>query len=297
MTSLDCQVIKGVYFGNEASMGRFGSFFIVFGLLLGTWYLWNYNPSFRNLVAEYVDNGEFLTLEARYTPQQIMETHKKDLLVDSAHNFEEPELKFHPYLLLEVKYLSPDKKTKEGVILWSLVDGEMVINTETWEKSHGFEDTIQANATSNEFKILNAIAKYNGSITRDQLQKELHLEADVYGPWLESARQKHLITQKGDLFQLHFQDPKILITPQTKINQWLVSKPYNHAQRVRAKYSQSQVEKTALAAFGPDFSIKNAFEVFLPIYSIEVLNPDGSVLTSYWNALNGKRIQPKYLNK
>lgn len=278
-------------------MNKLGSILIVIALLSGVWYLWNFNPTFRNYVAEYIDNGEFLTLEARYTPQQIMETHKKDLLVDGEHNFEEPELKFHPYLLLEVKYLSPDKKTKEGVILWSLVDGEMVINTETWEKSHGFEDTIQANANSNEFKILNALAKNHGFMTKDQLQKELHLEPDVYAPWVESARQKHLITQKGDLYQLHFQDPKILIAPQTKINQWLVSKPYNHAQRVRAKYTQSQIEKIAHAAFGPDFSIRNGIEVFLPIYSIEVLNPDGSVLTSYWNALNGQRIQPKYLGK
>lgn len=271
--------------------------FILIVLILGGCYLWNYNPEFRNFIAEYVDNGEFLTLEARYTPQQIMESHRKELLVDNQHTFEEPELKFHPYLLLEVKYLSPDKKTKEGVILWSLVDGEMVINTETWDKSHGFADAIQANATSHEFKILNALAKNNGTMSKEQLQKELHLEPEIYNPWLESARQKHLITQKGDLLQLHFQDPKILIAPQTKINQWLVTKPYNHAQRVRAKYDQKQIEKTSLAAFGPDFSIRNAIEVFLPIYSIEVLNPDGSVLTSYWNALNGQRIHPKYLSQ
>jgi|688.fasta_scaffold24933_7 hypothetical protein len=266
----------------------------VIGLVIGSWYLWNYNADFRNLVAEYVDNGEFLTLEARYTPQQIMEAHKKELLIDNQHTFEEPELKFHPYLLMEVKYISQDKKTREGVILWSLVDGEMVINTETWEKSHGFEDAIQANASSNEFKILNALAKNNGSMTRDQLQKELHLDAEVYGLWIENARQKHLITLKGDLLQLHFQDPKILVTPHTKINQWLVTKPYNHAQRVRAKYDRAQIEKISLAAFGSDFSIRNSIEVFLPVYSIEVLNPDGSVLTSFWNALNGQRIQPKY---
>lgn len=269
--------------------------FAIIGLASSGWYLWNYNTQFRNFVAEYVDNGEFLTLEARYTPQQIMEVHKKDLLVDSAHTYEEPELKFHPYLLLEVKYLTPDKKTREGVILWSMVDGEMVINTESWDKSHGFEDAIQAQTTHNEFKILNALAKNNGSMTKDQLQKEMHVEPEIFGPWVESARQKHLITQKGDLLQLHFQNPKILVSPQTKINQWLVTKPYNHAQRVRAKYKQSEIENTALAAFGPDFNIRNSTQVFLPIYSIEVLNPDGSILTSFWNALNGQRIHPKYL--
>ncbi len=261
----------------------------------GGWWFWNHNPVFRNFLAEYVDNGEFLTLEARFTPQQIMESRSKELLPDDQHSYDEPQLKFHPYVLMEVKYITPDKKTREGVILWSLVDGEMVINADTWDKTHGFEDAIRANATRNEFKILNALAKNNGSLTQEQLSKELHLEHEIFESWVESARQKHLITQRGDLIQLHMQDPKILIIPQTKINQWLVTKPYNHAQRVKAKYDQGQIERVAQAAFGYDFTIRHAIEVFLPIYSIEVLNPDGSVLTSYWNALNGQRIQPKYL--
>ncbi len=263
-------------------------------VLLSGWYTWNYNSQFRNFIAEYVDNGEFLTLEARFTPQQIMDTHQQELLVDEHRTFQEPELKFHPYLLLEVKYSSPEKKTKEGVVLWSLLDGEMVINTESWEKTHGFQDAIRAQATRNEFKILNSLAKANGTMTKEQLRKELHLETEVFNPWLDSARQKHLITVKGDTVQLHFQNPKLLVTPHTKINQWLVSKPYNHAQRVKPNFSQSDIEAISLAAFGSEFTIRNATEVFLPIYSIEVLNPDGSIMTSFWNALNGKRIQPKY---
>lgn len=263
--------------------------------LLSGWYLWNHHDEFRRWVNEYVENGEFLTLEARYTPQQIMETHQKQLLGDDKHSYQEPQLKFHPYLLLEVKYPGSDKKTREGVILWSLVEGEMILNTDTWEKSHGFEDAIRAGATYQEFKILNALAKSNGAMTKDQLQKELRLEHDIFDPWVESARKKHLIIQKGDTLQLHFQDPKLLVAPQTKITQRLVTKPYNHAQRVRASYSLSQIERITQAAFGSDFTIRNAKEVYLPIYSIEVLNPDGSVLTSYWNALNGRRIQPHYL--
>lgn len=271
------------------------TFLTIAAIVAGGWWLWNNNSQFRNFVAEYVDNGDFLTLEARYTPEQIMDTHRVELLGDDFHKFEDPELKFHPYLMLEVKYTQADKKTREGVIIWGLVDGEMVINTENWDKTHGFEDAIRTGASRNEFKILNALAKSNGTLTRDQLQKELHLEADVFAPWLESAREKHLITTRGDLIQLHMQNPKFLVVPQTKINQWLVTKPYNHAQRVKAKYSPSDVEKVAKAAFGADFTISNMQEVFLPVYSIEVLNPDGSYKTTFWNALNGQRIQPRYL--
>ena len=271
------------------------TFLTIAAIVAGAWWLWHNNAPFRNFLAEYVDNGEFLTLEARYTPEQIMDTHRVELLGDDLHSFEAPELKFHPYLLLEVKYTQSDKKSREGVILWGLVDGEMVINTENWDKTHGFEDAIRTGANRNEFKILNALAKNNGTLTRDQLHKELHLEADVFAPWLESAREKHLITTRGDLIQLHMQDPKILVVPQTKIKQWLVTKPYNHAQRVKAKYGASDVEKVAKAAFGSDFTISNIQEVFLPVYSIEVLNPDGSYKTTFWNALNGQRIQPRYL--
>jgi hypothetical protein len=268
---------------------------VIAALTFGGWWLWNHHPTFRNFLQEYVDNGDFLTLEARFTPEQIMDTHRDELLVDSQHSFDEPNLKFHPYLLLEVKYLTPDKKSREGVILWSMVDGEMVLNTETWEKTHGFEDAIKANAGRNDFKILNALAKNNGTMTKEQLHRELHLEPDIFEPWIESAKQKHLITQKGDLLQLHFQNPRILIQPQTKINQWLVTKPYNHAQKIGVKFSEGQIEKVAHAAFGGDFTIRNMSKVFLPVYGIDVLNPDGSVLTTYWNALNGKRIHPKYL--
>lgn len=267
----------------------------LFAIAGGTWYLWDNNPNFRDMLSHYIENGEILTLEARYTPEQIMDAHRADLISDDSYTYQTPELKFHPYLLLEVKYTQADKKTKEGVILWSMVDGEMVLDTQTWDKTHGFEDAILANATRDDFKILNALAKFKGRMSTEQLQKELHVEAETLTPWLDNTRQKHLVVQKGGELQLHFQNPKILVVPQTKINQWLVTKPYIHAQRIAKKYSPNQIQSTARAAFGQDFMVRSVTEVFLPVYSIEVLNPDGSVLTSFWNALNGQRITPKYL--
>lgn len=269
-------------------------FFLLLFAAGGGW-LWQNNSQFRHLILEYIDNGEFLTLEARFTPQQIMDTHRNDLLSDDKHTFAEPSLKFHPYLLIEAKYTAPDRKSREGVVLWSMVDGEIVLNTDTWEKTHGFEDAIRANATRQDFKIINVLAKFNGVATKDQLQRELHLDPDVFEPWVESAKGKHLVVQSGNLLQLHFENPKLITVPQTKINQWLVTKPYDHAQRVSAKYSQNQIEKIALAAFGNDFMIRNMTVVFLPVYGIDVINPDGSLLSTYWNALNGKRIFPNYL--
>lgn len=269
---------------------------IIFALALfasAGWYF-NSQEHIAGFVQQYVENGEFTTLKARYTPEQIMELNRKDLLIDNQHSYQDQGQKFHPYLLMEVKYTQPDKKTREGMMLWSLVDGEMVINTDSWEKTHGFEDAINAGANRNDFKLMHALSKIKGPTTFDQLQKELRIEKETLESWIESATSKYLVVQKGHEIQLHFQDPKFSVQPETKVTDWLVKKPYNHAQRVSSRYSISQIQKVTKAAFGDDFTIRSSTEVFLPVYSIEVLNPDGSTFTSYWNALTGQRMPPRY---
>jgi hypothetical protein len=81
-----------------------------------------------------------------------------------------------------------------------------------------------------------------------------------------------------------------MVIPETKLAHWLVTKPTKKAVRVKKRYSASQIQKTAKAAFGNDFAIRRTTEIFLPVYSIVVQNPDGTLMTSYWNALNGKRL-------
>lgn len=266
--------------------------FIFFGL--GSWWFWTNSSHVREVIGSYIENGDFLTLEARYTPEQIMQNHQQELLLDSQHTYQEPSIKFYPYLLMEIKYTEADKKTREGILLWGLVDGEIVLDTESWEKTHGFEDAILANANRQDLKILLALAKYNGILTREQLFKELHQEANIVDPWIAEAIDKQLIIQKGNQLQLHFQNPKILVKPHTKIHQHLVTKPYNHAQRVEERYYQNQIEKIAKAAFN-DLNIRRITKIYIPVYSIEVLKPDGSILTRQWNAVNGQQMTPKYM--
>lgn len=273
---------------------RLIKFFLALSLIAAAWMAYDPNNQFKEIVSQYIENGEILTLEARFTPDQLMEYNRKDLIADNQRSYREPTLKYSPYLLMDVKYVQSDKKSREGIILWGLVDGEMVMNTETFDKTHGFEDAINANATSTDFKIINALAKFKGSLSYDELQKELKLDSDIIEPWIDSARKKHLIVQKGNQLQLHFENPKILVNPQTEFNQWVVSKPYNYDQRIAKKYSASQIERVSKAAFGSDFTIRNIKEVYLPVYNIEVQNPDGSIMASYWNALTGQRIKPSY---
>lgn len=259
----------------------------------GTW-AWFYMPQFRAAVEMAMSSATFQTLEVRYSAESIMESHRKELLKDSDHVFLEPVLKFVPYLLMEVKYNRSYDKTGEGVILWGLVDGEMVINTSNWEKTHGFTDCIASNATRQEFKIINALASKGGTWDREGLSKYLNVENHILDSTIESCRNKSLIVQNGNHFRLHLQNPKLQVMPETRLEQWLVTKPTKHAQRVKRRYRPTQIEMIARAAFGNGFAIRKSTEIFLPVYSITVQNPDGSQMTSYWNALNGKRISQPF---
>lgn len=269
-------------------------FFLILILGLGAFASWMYFPGVRAKVEDYLSGGTFQTLEVRYSAEAIMEAHRKELLKDGDHVYLSPSLKFVPYLLLEVKYNRSQDKTGEGVILWGLVDGEMVINTSTWEKTHGFTDCIASNATRQEFKIINALASKGGSWDREGLSKFLNIENHILDNWIDSCRNKSLIVQSGNSYRLHLQNPKLMVIPETRLEQWLVTKATKHAMRVKKKYRAAQIENTARAAFGNDFAIRKTTEIFLPVYSITVQNPDGSQMTSYWNALNGKRISQPF---
>ena len=261
---------------------------------LAIFWMWINYPSVRNKSLDVLQSKKFKTLEVRYSAESIMEAHKKDLLKDQEHTYLEPRLIFHPYLLMEVKYSSSHDKTGEGLILWSMVDGEMVINTNSWEKTHGFTDCIQAGADRDDFKIINALAANSGFMDRETLQRTLNVENTTLDTWLEACRKKSLIVQSGNNYRLHFQNPIMQVSPETKLDQWLVTKKLRSASKVSQKFRASQIEHTARSAFGGDFAIRKTTEVFIPVYSITVQNPDGSVMTTFWNALNGKKLPQSY---
>ncbi len=257
-------------------------------------WIWINYPIVRNFTLDNLHKKNLKTLEIRYSADNIMKLHRRALLKDSEHNFLEPTLFFHPYLLMEVKYTKSQSKTGEGVILWSKVDGEMVINTNLWEKTHGFTDCIRAGADKDDFKIINVLSSNNGSMDRESLSKYLNVEDEILDNWIDNCKRKNLIVQNGNHFRLHFQNPKFRIIPETKINQWLVTKEHKKALRIPQKYRTAQIENVAKAAFGNDFAIRKTVEIFLPVHGIKVQNPDGSQMITYWNALNGKKLSKSY---
>src|SRR3990167_7997207 len=194
---------------------RFLSLFFVLLLLGGSaFWTWNYVPAVKGMAEDMAGGRTFQTLEVRYTAETIMDLHRQELLADDAHVFLAPALKFVPYLLMDVKYIRTQDKTGEGIILWGLVDGEMVVNTSTWEKTHGFTDCIAANASRQEFKIMNALASKGGSWDREGLSRFLNVENHILDNWIESCRNKALIVQSGNNYRLHLQNPKLQVIPE-----------------------------------------------------------------------------------
>ena len=196
---------------------------------------------------------------------------------------------------MEVKFTNKNCKTEEGIILWDLIDGEMVIDTRRWEKTHGFSDCINANADHYEYEILKTIVQNGGRATHQTLVNTLKLDPNLVDSWIERAHKKKLIIKRNNSYHIHLQTPLIDVKPTTLIAIPLVTKSYKHSEHTSRRYSPKQITRAAQAAFGEHFAIRNTQELFLPIYGITVENPDGSHHTTHWNGLNGKSISPSNL--
>jgi hypothetical protein len=253
-------------------------------------FYWLVSDDFSDTFHSYVTNGDLLTLETRYTPEEIMDEQRNALIGHTQRVFQEPSFVFHPYLLCGVKYSDHNGKTRYGTILWSLVDGEMVINGDTWEKTRGFEDAIKAHTTPLEFRLLHALADHRGVLSRERLQKALHLDQKPLNSLIENARHKQLVIVKGNEVLLHFEDPLFHVAPETVWASVLVIKPHRQGKKITARYSHSSIERIAKAAFGDDFAIRSKKEVYLPVLRLSLQNPDGSLLITDWNAVTGEEI-------
>lgn len=253
------------------------------------WQKGNFDP--KKLIDQVLQQDGFPTLELRYNANQIMEANRRDLIKDVRHKYLEPELMFYPYLFMEVKFTLREK-TKEGILLWDMVDGEMVIDTKDWQKTHGFGDCIKAVADKNEFRLLKILARKGGFSDRESLLTQLAVENDTLEMWLDSCRKKRLVVLNGNRYRLHIEKPILEALPETRIEERLVTKSLKNALRAQKRFSTAQIERMCRAAFGADFVIRKNNIIFLPVHSIVVQNPDGSIHTTHWNALNGRRLNP-----
>jgi len=263
---------------------------ILVSVSVAGWYTWDKVDVVRNFIEEKVSGNDFQTLEIRYSSDEIIQNHRDELLKDSSYTLIEPKLLFYPYLLMEVKYTKSSGVTGEGTLLWGLSDGEMVLDTHSWEKTHGFEDCLLAKASKNDFKVITALVESGGVIDRERLFHRFKVDHDILDDWVDSCRSKKLIALTGNKMRLHFQSPKFGTNPITKIGHSLVTNSAKYASKCKRHYSPAQIRQLTQIVFGKDFGIRKTEEVFLPVHRIAIQNPDGSIFTTYWNALTGKRL-------
>lgn len=249
-------------------------------LLGGSYYLWNRSDSISLPIGE----STFRTLEMRYTAERLMEAHKKELLKDNYHAFGEPELLFVPHLLMDVKYTTEQGATSDGLLLYSLSDGEMVLCTDTWTKSHGLADCLDAKVNAEEFELLLALNK--APLAQDQLSGNKALEGCL---------KKKLAVLHDNMVRLHVKAPLFAKAPVTDFQEGIVSLSISQPEKVPEHYSTSLVKNFITKVFGADVAIRSCEKVYLPIHELTVQNPDGSLYKTYWNALTGAPVDERSL--
>lgn len=234
------------------------------------------------------------TLESNFFPNEIIRSNKELLIACTHGTLSPPQLMFFPYLLLDVKFSRGGifkSDTKEGLVLWSLVDGEMVLDTATWERSKGFEDCLMFSANKQNFKILKTLSFLGGVSSRENLYSVLGEPKKKIDDWINDCCHKNLVTTNGAKVRLHFKHPKLEMKPYTDFKHPIVSYKVPKSVKIRhQEYSPAQIKEIARLAFGQDFVIRREQKIFVPVYKLTVINPDDSIWVSYWNAINNKRL-------
>ena len=273
-------------------MGIIVHFLFFLALTFGGYYAWSEFPPVRHFVLSHWPREwpgeEMIALEARFSEQQLAERLKNPLLSGSESNVCRTSREFHPYLLMEVKFNKSLEETGEGISLWSLEDGEMVLRTSKWTTTHGFADCLDRMADRNDLRILNTLAKAGGHMDRRALLGEIHADPEQIDCWLESCRKKQLVVQQGNTYRIHLERPIWATRPTTEIDAPLVQKGRALGSPTPKRYSQNRIEEMAQAVFGADFAVRSRREIYLPVYLIEVQNSDGSTKSMRWNAFTGE---------
>lgn len=246
------------------------------------WLKENYPPA-KAFLARVITSSEVNLLQPRFSLEQITEkTSKKGHLTSS-------EILYSPYALLEVKYSRSSHKTDEAVMLFDLTSGELVMNTKTWECTHGLQDCLTAQVNHSDFKILKALSK--GPLNRQNLSDEVKMASSLLEESLKRCRSKKLIVQKENDFRIHLDTPRLPSRPVTKTEYPLSTKTSASCHTLKARYSISDITELATALFEDDFSIRSSWEVYVPIYSLTFTTSDGTLSTVYVNALSGKELK------
>lgn len=264
------------------------SLFALGCLGFGGWYVYENVSEVRSFVDSKVPSKRFCAMDIRFSLEEILTMHQEELLKTDRSVLLDSQLLYCPYLLMEVKYAKTPESTHEGILLWNLANGEMLLDPDTLEHTHGFEDCLISKARKNEFKILKLLAENGNTMDKEKLYCKLDVDREILESWISSCKEKNLIAIAPNKLRLHFQNPHLEFRPITQEAQNFVNHSIEAASKVSCLYTPLQVSTLAETIFSGDFSIRKSMEVFLPIYKISVQTPDNLVDTLFVSPVSGK---------
>ncbi|SPN73786.1 hypothetical protein C10C_0632 [Chlamydia serpentis] len=207
------------------------------------------------------------------------------------------ELAFIPHTLMHVRFSKeePGKKhiiSQEGEILWSLVNGEMVLHTGTWACSKGFRECLLLHAGKQDMCVIQTLATLGGATSRESLAQALALRNIRADRVIRECQKKKLIFASGNQIGTHFQQLQPIRGCTTILNSspvWF-QKPRNSV-IFPAQYSEDRVRHLVKMIFGDNFLIVRSSTVYVPVYKVSLISADKSIRVEYINAVTGKPFQ------
>ena len=275
--------------GGSSLLKRF--FWLCLIVLIGVGAFWAYRHKERLEQMVYSKDHEdtIETFETAIQPEELLARQSR-LLLTPQHSFGTVSLLFAPHLLLNVKYSLDGKTSKACTALWDLTDGELVLNTNNFDHSQGFADCLVSEASADDFRILHTLAIRGGALSKEMICKELGGDDSVICERIENLKKRHLVIVSNDIVRIHVESPLIKLEPATLITRPFVQRTIIYKSLLNAQYTIADIESLVQAAFGSDLAIRSTRLVFIPIYEIQVNNPDGSIRKTLWNAISGKEV-------
>lgn len=274
--------------------------FILITLLLGVvagYALWHDRDRLESYFLSPDKDEVILCFEAKLTPELLQQRLEQNLGRNSSQSnqrnnqitWAEGRICYIPHLLVDVKYTLDGKRTQTGRMLWDLTRSELLLDTLQFETTRGFQDCLQSEANAEDFRILRLLSQNKGTLSREVLIRELALEEELVNARIDSLRKKQLILKTNETIRIHVDDPILGIEPTTKITLPLSKITVKHHYLLPQEQTQQQLLSMIQVAFGPTLAIRGYKKLYLPVVELNVVNPDGSITTSHWNAINGRQ--------
>lgn len=227
------------------------------------------------------------TLERLISPDQVCL-----LFADYPEENVSVDMCFFPHVLFHIKFSKEDprKGSQEGQLLWSLVDGELVLDTDTWTKTQGFKECLLLQANQQDMVVMQTLSRLGGAVSRDTLLQALMMKHAKADQMIRKCQKKKLVfVYAGDKIGYHFRQPQFVQGCTTRMHREPVLLRKTRGMSLWPNtYSEDRIKELASMVFGQNFFIINTEEVYVPVYKVMLRSPEDSVRIQYVNAVNGE---------